>query len=361
MNYKKNERTTGPAKCVVNRSGYRDITFVFGRAFDFIFALVLLFPAVCILGFYYILYKIFNKNTGSFIYKGERLGMDKKIFQIYKIRTLSPEDEKKFYSEIFLPGSNSELKFGRFLRWTRLDELPQLFNIIKGDMSFLGPRPLRYTIYLKNKENIPNFERRFIVKPGLIGYAQLLTPHSAPKRIRALIDNHYVSIFRNPLWDILFILWSIIILSKNFVVELFYTIKDVVFVLRYNSDFQNRRRMRRVKGKGIKVYITDDNFNKMPENDIQIVDINNEAMCVMTDLNLEVDDKICLVLETVIGRKLKAKRKKAKCKSVVYIKRENAPGSNYKWSYVLMWVPVSAFNLYIVEQYILRQSIAKPW
>ena len=212
MNYKVNERRPISTKRYTNRSGYRDIHVFFVRAFDFIFALSLLIPAVCIMGLYFILYKIFNRNSGAFIYRGERLGMDKKIFQIYKIRTLTLEYEKNYYSEIFLFGSNSELRFGRFLRWTRLDELPQLFNIIKGDMSFLGPRPLRNTIYLKNREHIPNYERRFLVKPGLIGYAQLLTPHSAPKRIRALIDNHYVVISRNPLWDILFILWSIVVL-----------------------------------------------------------------------------------------------------------------------------------------------------
>lgn len=361
MSNKTNKRTTISAKCIINRSGYRDINVFFIRACDIILVLTFFFPAVFILGLYFVLYKIFNKHSGSFIYKGERLGMDKKIFQIYKIRTLSIEDEKYFFSDILMPGSNSELKFGRFLRWTRLDELPQLFNIIKGDMSFLGPRPLRNTIYLKNREHISNYETRFIVKPGLIGYAQLLTPHSAPKRIRSHIDNHYVAIFRNPFWDILFILWALIILCKNLIVEFFYTIKDVVFVMRYKSSLQNRRRMRRVKRKGIKVYLTDDAFNKMPQNDIQIVDINNEALCIMTDLNLNIDEKICLILKTTVGNKTRIKRKTAKCKSIVFKKRENAPGSNYKWSYVLMWVPVSPLNLYKIEQYILRQSIAKPW
>jgi lipopolysaccharide/colanic/teichoic acid biosynthesis glycosyltransferase len=355
------ERKTISAKYMASRSGYRDIHVFLVRSFDFVFALLLLIPAVCILSIYFILYKIFNKQSGSFFYRGERLGINKKIFQIYKIRTLSLEDEKNYYSEIFLYGNNSELKFGRFLRWTRLDELPQLFNIIKGDMSFLGPRPLRNTIYLKNREHIPNYERRFLVKPGLIGYAQLLTPHSAPKRIRSLIDNHYVAISRNPFWDILFIIWSIVVLCKNFMVEFFCTINDVVFVIRNNSNLRNRRRMRRVKGKGIKAYITDDAFNKMPQKDIQVVDINNEALCIMTDLDLDVDEKLNLGLETVIGKKKKVKRKKAKCGSVVFRKKENAPGSNYKWSYILMWVPVSALNLYKIEQYILRQSIAKPW
>ena len=119
--------------------------------------------------------------------------------------------------------------------------------------------------------------------------------------------------------------------------------------------------MRRIKGKGIKAYITDCAFNKIPQNDIQVVDINNEAICIMTDQDLNIDEKLCLSLETVIGKKKRAKRKKAKCESVVFRKKENAAGSNYKWSYVLMWVPVSALNLYKIEQYILRQSIAKPW
>lgn len=359
MNYRINLRKSILAKRLAIQSGYRNNHVFFVRAFDFIFVLLLLFPALFIIGIYYILYKIVNRHSGSFIYKGERLGMGKKIFQIYKIRTLSLADEKKFYSKIFSPGSNSELKFGKFLRSTRLDELPQLFNILKGDMSLFGPRPLRQTIYLKNRAHIPNYEMRFLVKPGLIGYAQLLTPHSAPKQIRALIDNYYVTIPRNPFGDILFILWSGIVLCKNFAYEFFFTLKEMVLVIRYNFSLRNRRRMRRVKRKGIKGYITDCAFDKLSKKNVQVVDINNEDLCIMTDLDLDIDDELCFCLEAVINKRQTTKRKKAKCKSIVVKKRENTPGRSYKWSYVLAWVPVSAFNHYKIEQYILRQSIAK--
>ena len=126
-----------------------------------------------------------------------------KTFQIYKIRTLATKAESDFANKILSPDSNLELTFGRFLRETRLDELPQLLNILKGDMNILGPRPIRKTIYEKNCKKIKNYGCRFVVKPGLLGLSQILNPHSAPKRIRAVIDQNFVlKIRENPLFMI---------------------------------------------------------------------------------------------------------------------------------------------------------------
>jgi lipopolysaccharide/colanic/teichoic acid biosynthesis glycosyltransferase len=90
------------------------------------------------------------------IYKGKRLGLNKKIFYMYKFRTLPTGLDKKLGSELFSRTSIKIPFFAKFLRETRLDELPQLFNILKRDMDFLGPRPLRPEIYEKWKGQIPN-------------------------------------------------------------------------------------------------------------------------------------------------------------------------------------------------------------
>ena len=104
---------------------------------------------------------------------------------MYKFRTLPVGAQKKIGSKL-LSFRHCKLPFfSKFLRDTRLDELPQLFNIMKGEMDFLGPRPLRPEIYDHMCKGITNYDLRFNVRPGLVGYSQLFTPHSSPKRIRA--------------------------------------------------------------------------------------------------------------------------------------------------------------------------------
>lgn len=107
-------------------------------------------------------------NLGSpIIFKQERPGKDEKIFTLYKFRTMIDvyDNEGNLLSD-----EQRLTKFGKWLRSTSLDELPELFNIVKGDMSFVGPRPLlvRYLPYYTNSER-----KRHNVRPGLTGYAQV--------------------------------------------------------------------------------------------------------------------------------------------------------------------------------------------
>ena len=132
----------------------------FKRLFDIIFSLILIgvFLPLMILIFFLVWYKI------SFpIFSQKRPGLKNKIFVIYKFKTLY--DKSKNFSE-----KKRQNKLGNFLRKTGLDELPQLFNILKNEMSFVGPRPLlveylkKYSIYEK---------KRHLVKPGITGLAQV--------------------------------------------------------------------------------------------------------------------------------------------------------------------------------------------
>ncbi|MDA0655343.1 MAG: sugar transferase, partial [Proteobacteria bacterium] len=108
-----------------------------------------------------------------------------------------------------------ETRTGKLLRETRLDELPQLINVVLGDMSLVGPRPERRAVYESQCKHIPGYDNRFAVKPGIIGYSQLFTPHSAPKRARSLLDNYYVR--RRQKWfvDIIFFAFALLWLAQR--------------------------------------------------------------------------------------------------------------------------------------------------
>jgi len=137
------------------------------RIFDFIFALmglVFLFPLLLIIA---IVIKIDSKGPVLFIQ--ERVGQYNKTFNIYKFRTMYVKSQKKGLLTIGDKDSRVT-KIGYFLRKYKIDEFPQLINIIKGDMSFVGPRPeLRYYVNFYNPEDLVIFE----LKPGITGLASL--------------------------------------------------------------------------------------------------------------------------------------------------------------------------------------------
>jgi lipopolysaccharide/colanic/teichoic acid biosynthesis glycosyltransferase len=137
----------------------------FKRPMDFILslmAIVVLSPVLIIVG---ILVRV--KLGSPVLFKQKRPGLNEKIFTLYKFRTMTDERDK--FGEL-LPDSVRLTKFGRFLRSTSLDELPELFNILKGDMSVVGPRPLLIQ-YLELYND--HQKRRHEVRPGLSGHAQV--------------------------------------------------------------------------------------------------------------------------------------------------------------------------------------------
>ena len=127
-----------------------------------LFAIIVLMPVFVILA---ILVRL--KLGSPVIFKHERPGLNEKIFTLYKFRTMT--DEKNEHGEL-LPDEFRLPRFGKILRSTSLDELPELFNILKGEMSFIGPRPLLVQyLPLYNEEQ----KRRHEVRPGLSGLAQV--------------------------------------------------------------------------------------------------------------------------------------------------------------------------------------------
>lgn len=135
------------------------------RIFDFLLSLVLIIVFSPLLLIISLLVLIFLGRP--IIFKQQRPGKNEKIFNIYKFRTMTNKKDK---NGNLLPDSERLTKFGKFLRNTSLDELPELFNILIGQMSFIGPRPLlvEYLNYYTEEEH-----HRHDVRPGLTGWAQV--------------------------------------------------------------------------------------------------------------------------------------------------------------------------------------------
>lgn len=152
MSYKNNHKPYGPYEKY------------FKRPLDIFFSLLALIILSPILLIVVILVRI--KLGRPIIFKQERPGKDEKIFKLYKFRTMTDVKDGK---GVLLPDEKRLTKFGKLLRSTSIDELPELFNILKGDMSFIGPRPLlvEYLPYYTKTEH-----HRHDVRPGLTGLAQ---------------------------------------------------------------------------------------------------------------------------------------------------------------------------------------------
>lgn len=159
--------------------------YFFKRLFDFVLALIaiiVLSPVLLITAFF-----VRSKLGSPIIFKQERPGKNEKIFTLYKFRTMTDEKDDKGN---LLPDEVRLTKFGKMLRSTSLDELPELFNILLGDMSIVGPRPLlvRY-LPLYNKQQ----KHRHDVRPGFTGWAQCNGRNSISWEEKFDLDVYYVN------------------------------------------------------------------------------------------------------------------------------------------------------------------------
>jgi lipopolysaccharide/colanic/teichoic acid biosynthesis glycosyltransferase len=107
------------------------------------------------------------------LYRGQRVGRFGRLFTMYKFRTMQVDAEADGQAVWAQKNDPRTTSIGKFLRSTRLDELPQLVNVLKGDMNIVGPRPERPSIFAQLRNDIPQYAQRQLVKPGITGWAQI--------------------------------------------------------------------------------------------------------------------------------------------------------------------------------------------
>ena len=146
------------------------------RMLDIVGGIILLILSLIFWPIIGILIKI--DSDGEILYKSKRIGKNGKEFFIYKFRTMV-KDADKIGPSWTLLNDKRITKVGKFLRYSHLDEIPQVLNILKGDTSFIGPRPEEKRLVEIFKKEIPFYEKRMLIKPGIVGWAQINYPHGA--------------------------------------------------------------------------------------------------------------------------------------------------------------------------------------
>lgn len=191
LNPKDTNATTESYKYVIESQtpNNNKLYLIAKRIFDFTLA----FLALTLLSLLMLIIALLIKTTsiGPVFFRQERLGKNGKKFMMYKFRTMhiNAEADGPQWAK---PNDERCTKIGKFLRKSRLDELPQFINIIKGDMSFVGPRPERLCFYQEFETYIHGFSNRLAVTPGLTGLAQVNGGYDLKPEEKIIYDMEYI-------------------------------------------------------------------------------------------------------------------------------------------------------------------------
>ncbi len=175
------------------------------RIIDIVLSSIMIIISLPILLLFALLIKL---DGGPVFFVQERLTKDRKLFAMYKLRTMKPNAEQQTGPMLSTEKDKRITKIGQFLRMTRMDELPQFWNILKGEMSIVGPRPERLFFAEKIEAVIPEFKYRLNVKAGLTGLAQVSGKYNTDFKKKLYYDLFYINNF-SILRDLLIMLQTI--------------------------------------------------------------------------------------------------------------------------------------------------------
>jgi exopolysaccharide biosynthesis polyprenyl glycosylphosphotransferase len=159
------------------------------RASDIIIGAICLTISLPVIALFGILIKL--EDGGSVFYAQERVGLHGRHFTLYKLRSMRMDAEKNG-AQWADKDDHRVTRVGRFIRKTRIDELPQLLNIIRGEMTLVGPRPERPEFIVKFDQETSGFIERLQVKPGLTGWAQINGGYDIGPREKLALDLYYI-------------------------------------------------------------------------------------------------------------------------------------------------------------------------
>lgn len=346
-----------------NSSGYYTTFSALNRFVNFVLALFFIIVSIPILLF--LIPVMVLVNGWPVLYSGERLGLAKRRFIMYKLRTLPVDFEQRYDAQLVSYKQGYRLPwFSRFMRDTRLDELPQLINVLKGDMDFIGPRPERPSVYDTHCHKIKAYDKRFEVNPGLIGYSQLFTPHSTPKRIRSFIDNRAAKYKKSFMFDLFIIfLTGFAVVDKT--LKLLTRFMYMIVMGKIFKNHTNKRGLDRIKQTDGQVFFCDkggcykDCILEFIDIQGVLVDINEEYMRIDTNVSLDDEEEVLLRATAIVKIKVaRTDRKSFFCNCRVF-KIYNNSNNNYKYTYILGYVAASELNRYFVDQYFLKKSLMR--
>ncbi|SMO66556.1 sugar transferase [Melghirimyces algeriensis] len=159
------------------------------RVFEVVFSIALLLFISPVLILTVVMIRLESK--GPAFYTQERLGLQGRRFHIIKLRSMRMDAEKNG-PQWASKNDPRVTRVGKFIRKTRIDEVPQLINVLRGDMSLIGPRPERYVFTEKFAGQIPGFKQRLMVKPGLTGWAQVNGGYESTPKEKFQLDMFYI-------------------------------------------------------------------------------------------------------------------------------------------------------------------------
>lgn len=297
------------------------------------------------------------QDGGPVFYISRRMGKNKQLFNMYKFRSLAPQAKHDIGAQLLHHSHNAEIPCGRFLRDTRIDEIPQLLNVLKGDMHFWGPRPERPELYAEHCAQIVDYDRRFAVRPGLFGYSQIFTPHSTPKRIRKLIDNRYIkryASFKHFVFSTSLIMTFLLLrMARKGSLAI---LSRLSLKLR-KARAKDRRALERIRPGRLSLEIDGDD-NSTSFGNLRLIDINEEYMYLHTSEQFP-DATMYLRMKIKTGSSWLyhgGKLKTVRVMATVYrnLKIKSGP---YRDAYVIRYSAYSPLNRYLIDKYLLKKSI----